>query len=222
MSLGDLMNCCQSGICPDVPESLNSSAKDIIARGSSVDLKVRYSFDEILVLLQGIGFKLTDGVDATKVCRFVEWAEAGSLPRDAAKDKGWNPILHEALRNNPEFLELRERALPVVGGHSFANVRNTWRVSVVDRHLVLQRVSQHLQVVGMVMAQWMYQRHNRGETADGHECPSDWGREWIASVFCTVHGRRFKVMWHAVWLYILEAAGPIEAMCLNGCNKRRN
>jgi hypothetical protein len=78
-----------------------------------------------------------------------------------------------------------------------------------------------VRIVQWVMALWMYQRHNRGETADGDECPSDWGRQWIASVCCTVHGRRFKVMWHTVWLYILEAARSIEAMCLNGCNKRR-
>jgi hypothetical protein len=101
MSLRVLMDRCQSGIRPDVPESLNLSVRDVIARRWSVDPKVCYSFDEILALLWGIEFKLRDGVNTIKVREFTGGAKGAPPRRDPAMDEGQSHILHQALRDNP-------------------------------------------------------------------------------------------------------------------------
>jgi hypothetical protein len=60
--------------------------------------------------------------------------------------------LHDDLEQNPQFLAMHERALPLSGGYSFANVVHTQRVSVLasmNRHTILELVSQHLEAIGM-------------------------------------------------------------------------
>ena len=60
--------------------------------------------------------------------------------------------LTDVLLENPHYLALRERALPLAGGFSFANVVHTQTVSALaslNRHALLELVSQHLQSIGM-------------------------------------------------------------------------
>lgn len=60
--------------------------------------------------------------------------------------------LTDVLLQYPHFLALRERALPLAGGFSFANVVHTQTVSALaslNRHALLELISQHLQSIGM-------------------------------------------------------------------------
>jgi hypothetical protein len=60
--------------------------------------------------------------------------------------------LSQVLQANPQFLSMRERALPLTSGYSFANVTHTQRVTdidAIDRFTILELVSQHLQAIGM-------------------------------------------------------------------------
>lgn len=60
--------------------------------------------------------------------------------------------LSQLLSEHPEFLAMRERALPLAGGYSFANVTHTQKVSDIsqmDRHTILELISQHLYAIGM-------------------------------------------------------------------------
>lgn len=60
--------------------------------------------------------------------------------------------LNEIFLQNPQFLAMRERALPLAGGYSFSNVTHAMTVSslsCLDRHDVLELIYQHLQSIGM-------------------------------------------------------------------------
>ena len=60
--------------------------------------------------------------------------------------------LTRVMMTRPEYLAMRERALPVSGGYSFSNVTHTMTVSAqssVNRHAVLELISQHLESIGM-------------------------------------------------------------------------
>jgi hypothetical protein len=60
--------------------------------------------------------------------------------------------LSEILTQNPQFLAMRERSLPLTGGYSFANITHTQKVSAlscVNRHTILALIVQHLQAIGM-------------------------------------------------------------------------
>jgi hypothetical protein len=60
--------------------------------------------------------------------------------------------LNELLAGHPEFLSMRERALSISGGYSFANVTHTQKVSDIsqmNRQIILQLIFQHLEAIGM-------------------------------------------------------------------------
>jgi serine/threonine protein kinase len=73
IALGTLMDKIMNGIRPELPESMNATAKNIIETGWAVDPKVRYSFDEIWSRLARINFRLTSNVNSSKVLEFVSW-----------------------------------------------------------------------------------------------------------------------------------------------------
>jgi hypothetical protein len=60
--------------------------------------------------------------------------------------------LNQILSERTEFLAMRERALPITGGYSFANVTHTQKVtdiSQMNRHRILQLIHQHFEAIGM-------------------------------------------------------------------------
>jgi hypothetical protein len=60
--------------------------------------------------------------------------------------------LNEILLENPQYLAMHERALPLTGGYSFAHITHTQRVSALacaTRHAILELISQHFEAVGM-------------------------------------------------------------------------
>ncbi|OHT04482.1 hypothetical protein TRFO_28045 [Tritrichomonas foetus] len=60
--------------------------------------------------------------------------------------------LHQILIENPHFLAMRERTLPLSYGLSFANVTHTKTVSAlaaINRRTILEMISQHLQAIGL-------------------------------------------------------------------------
>jgi hypothetical protein len=60
--------------------------------------------------------------------------------------------LNDILTQHPEVLAMRERALAITGGYSFANVTHTQIVtdsSQVNRHVILQLIAQHLEAIGL-------------------------------------------------------------------------
>lgn len=71
-------------------------------------------------------------------------------PENLADDRAKN--LYQILKNNPEYLVLRERVLPWMGGNSFSNLTYADTTSVyghVNRFRILELVYQHLYAIGM-------------------------------------------------------------------------
>lgn len=71
-------------------------------------------------------------------------------PENLAEDRA--QYLYQILKNNPEYLVLRERVLPWMGGNSFSNLTFTDTTSVsshVNRFRILELVYQHLYAIGM-------------------------------------------------------------------------
>jgi serine/threonine protein kinase len=64
----------QSGVRPELPQTINATVKDIIKKGWERDPEVRYSFDEIWWRLASIDFQLTGNVDPSQVSTFISWA----------------------------------------------------------------------------------------------------------------------------------------------------
>lgn len=71
-------------------------------------------------------------------------------PENLAEDRA--SYLYQILKDNPEYLVLRERVLPWMGGNSFSNLTYTDTTSVyshVNRFNILELVYQHLYAIGM-------------------------------------------------------------------------
>lgn len=99
------------------------------------------------------------------VCE-VQEAQEVQEKRDPELDKERSEWVHQVLVDNPGILELRERALGMTRGHSFANVVHTETVSsgvAANRHAILELVYQHLNAIGM------YQTAQILATESGHE-----------------------------------------------------
>jgi hypothetical protein len=75
-----------------------------------------------------------------------------SLLGQSATPEDQSQWLSEVLLQNPQFLAMRERSLPLTGGYSFANITHTQKVSApsaINRHTILELIVQHLEAIGM-------------------------------------------------------------------------
>ena len=83
---------------------------------------------------------------------FYQVGQDPSFAGDEEKLEKQSTWLAETLKSSPHYLALRERALPSIGGTSFANVTHTNTVtalSSINRHTILELIYQHLEAIGM-------------------------------------------------------------------------
>ncbi|KAH0789132.1 RasGEF domain containing protein [Histomonas meleagridis] len=77
-------------------------------------------------------------------------AETENVTEEQARQ--WGIWLEEVLKENPQFLPLRERLLPWTGGYSFANVVHSDSQTTsahINRYSTLELIYQHLTAIGM-------------------------------------------------------------------------
>ncbi|OHT07536.1 RasGEF domain containing protein [Tritrichomonas foetus] len=94
------------------------------------------------------------------------------------KDEERSTWLTNSLLKTPEYLALRESALPYVGGYSFSNIKHTVTVnasSSINRYTTLDLIFQHLQTIGM------YQTADILSKESGHAFQSNDSLEWDRS-----------------------------------------
>jgi hypothetical protein len=66
ISPGTLMNMVLTRVRAELPASMNEMVRDVIQKGSSVDRRMRYSFDQIWSHLTSISFQLTPNVNRSR------------------------------------------------------------------------------------------------------------------------------------------------------------